>query len=165
MLELAKGRPGTYAVHFRVVVDDATHEHAVMFQIFEFAPDQQFFAMALDNNKNSCPMSYTELSHLPFFPVKSRVYLITSTRVQQPMVLSSYCELIFIPHINFHATLTSSRYPLTSKKRVNFEQKDKTTKHSAKLAFRQIFKQNKVFNTAKRASIRLVSVYQVRCIE
>jgi hypothetical protein len=48
---------------------------------------------------------------------------------------------------------------------VHFEPKDKISKRSAKSAFRQLFKQNKVFNTAKKASFVIAAVYQLKLVE
>jgi len=48
---------------------------------------------------------------------------------------------------------------------VYFEPEDKISKRSAKSAFRQLFKQNKVFNTAKRTSFDIAAVYQLKLVE
>jgi len=48
---------------------------------------------------------------------------------------------------------------------VHFEIKDKISKRSAKSAFRQIFKQNNVFDTAKKASFDIAAVYQLKLVE
>jgi hypothetical protein len=48
---------------------------------------------------------------------------------------------------------------------VHFEIKDKISKRSAKSAFRQLFKQNKVFNTAREASFDIAAVYQLKLVE
>jgi hypothetical protein len=59
MLKLFHGPRGVYIVHFRVVVHDVVHQHAIMFRILEIVPGQRYFATAVDNNRKSRAVSCT----------------------------------------------------------------------------------------------------------